>query len=106
MHSMDSGRLSACADWPAGSNSQKRKLVLRDRLPRKRIRNSFPIEGKFVRLSWYHKTHGSALISEMIHEEGDVIDLVSDGDDVPRVAAARKGKGKARDLGDIIELSD
>jgi len=45
-------------------------------------------------------------ISEMIHEEGDVIDLVSDGDDVPQVAAARKGKGKARDLGDIIILSD
>ena len=93
-------------DLGAGSNSQQRKSALRDSLPSKRARNSFSIEGKLVPLSWYRKTHGGALISEMIHEEGDVIDLVSDGDDVRQVAAARKGKGKARDLGDIIILSD
>jgi hypothetical protein len=38
----------------------------------------------------------------------EIIDLVSDVDEVPQVAATYDGKGKARapNLGDIIELSD
>jgi hypothetical protein len=45
---------------------------------------------------------------DRIHKEGDIIDLVSDIDEVPQVAAVDKSKGKVRapDLGDIIELSD
>jgi hypothetical protein len=45
---------------------------------------------------------------DTIHKEGDIIDLVSDVDEVPQVASADKSKGKVRapDLGDIIELSD
>jgi hypothetical protein len=42
------------------------------------------------------------------HKDGDIIDLVSDVDEVPQVPYADKSKGKVRapDLGDIIELSD
>jgi hypothetical protein len=45
---------------------------------------------------------------DVIRKEEEIIDLVSDVDEVPQVAAAYKGKGKARapDLEDIIELSD
>jgi hypothetical protein len=44
----------------------------------------------------------------VVRKEEEIIDLVSDVDEVPQVAAGHKGKGKARapELGDIIELSD
>jgi hypothetical protein len=44
---------------------------------------------------------------DMVRKEEKIIDLISD-DKVPQVADAYKSKGKARapDLGDIIELSD
>jgi hypothetical protein len=45
---------------------------------------------------------------DVVSKEEEVIDLVSDVDEVPQVAATYDGKGKARtpNLGDIIELSD
>ena len=50
----------------------------------------------------------TARFLDTIHTEGDVIDLVSDVDEVTQSASADKSKGKVRapDLGDIIELSD
>jgi len=44
---------------------------------------------------------------DMVCKE-EIIDLVSDVDEDPQVAATYKGKGKARapNLGDIFELSD
>jgi len=44
---------------------------------------------------------------DMVRKE-EVIDLVSDVDEVPQVAATYKGKAKAHtpNLGDIVELSD
>jgi hypothetical protein len=44
----------------------------------------------------------------VVCKEEEIIDLLSDVDEVPQVTAAYKGKGKARvpDLEDIIELSD
>jgi hypothetical protein len=50
----------------------------------------------------------AARFSDMIHEEEDIINLISDSDDGPRVVAVHKGKGKTRDLdlGDVIELSE
>jgi hypothetical protein len=44
---------------------------------------------------------------DMVRKEEEIIDLVSDVDEVPQVAAHNsKGKARAPDLGDIIELSD
>ena len=45
---------------------------------------------------------------DMVRKKQEIIDLVSDVDEVPQVAATYDGKGKARtpNLGDIIELSD
>jgi hypothetical protein len=43
---------------------------------------------------------------DVVCKEEEVIDLVSDVDEVPQVAAAYKGKVRTPDLGDIIELSD
>ena len=45
---------------------------------------------------------------DVVRKEEEIIDLTSDVDEVPQVAAAYKSKGKARapDLADIIELSD
>lgn len=66
-------------------DSRKRYLVSPERQSRKRARNSSPIE-------------------DVVEK---IIDLVSD-DEVLQVADAYKSKGKARapDLGDIVELSD
>jgi hypothetical protein len=45
---------------------------------------------------------------DMVRKKQEIIDLVSDVDEVPQVAATYKGKGKARapNLGDIVDLSD
>jgi hypothetical protein len=42
----------------------------------------------------------------MVSRDADIIDLISDDDGVPQAATANKGKGKAPEPGDIIELSD
>jgi len=45
---------------------------------------------------------------DMVCKKQEIIDLVSDVDEVPQVAATYKGKGKARapNLGNIVDLSD
>ena len=45
---------------------------------------------------------------DMVCKKQEIIDLVSDIDEVPQVAATYKGKGKARapNLGNIVDLSD
>jgi hypothetical protein len=45
---------------------------------------------------------------DVVSKKEEIIDLVSDVDEVPQVAATYDSKGKARapNLGDIIELSD
>jgi hypothetical protein len=42
----------------------------------------------------------------MVSREADIIDLISDDDSVPQDVTMNKGKGKALEPGDIIELSD
>jgi hypothetical protein len=44
----------------------------------------------------------------MIHREEHIVNLISDDEDIPRVLPKHKGKGKARapNLDDVIDLSD
>jgi hypothetical protein len=80
--------------------------VPREPFPSKRARKLSPVEGRSIFTCDQPIKLTVTVLLDMVSRDADIIDLISDDDGVPQAATANKGKGKAPEPGDIIELSD